>query len=202
MAHPHAHARAHHHAKAHKIIKGAGYKHGGMVHEDAAADRRMIEKGIHEHDRQMHGGKLTKLKLAHGGHVDGHHAKPHMAKRARGGRTGHTKVNVIVAPQGGGAHPVPVPVGGAGLPAVAPRPIGAPAAGAGLMPPQAQRPPMGMGPPGAPPMGGPMGGAPMLRKRGGHIPHMEGGAGSGVGRTEKPHEYGGSRGFKPRRISP
>ena len=115
--------------------------------------------------------------LAHGGHVH----------RARGGKTGgkHTKVNVIVAPQGGGAHP-PMP-----MPARPPMAAG-PAPGAGgpppMPPPAMTRPGMGMPGAGGPPMGAPPPG--MMRAKGGRIPHMEAGAGSGEGRLEKIREYG------------
>ncbi len=37
------------------------------------------------------------------------------------------------------------------------------------------------------------------RARGGHV-HMDAGAGGGEGRIEKMHEYGGSRGFKPKKV--
>lgn len=207
MAHPHAHARSHHVEKAHGLIHRTGnhaVKHrarGGALHEDAAEDAHMIERGVHEHESAMHKGEpKTKLKLKHGGHVDGEHARHHLAKRARGGATGGgkkghaTKVNVIVAPQGGGgARPVPVPVPAARPPGVggAPPPMPPPGMGAPS--------PMGGAPMGAGPMG-PRPGmpGPMMRARGGHVPHMEAGAMSGPGRIEKTHEYGVG-GFKPKK---
>lgn len=200
MAHPHAHERAHETAKARHLISRTGYKRGGAVDGDEAQDRGMIARGVHEHESNMHKGEpKTKLRLASGGEVDGEKGRQHLAKRARGGATHHakkgTKVNVIVMPQGGGgARPVPVPV------PAGPRPMGPPApAAAPPMPPPGGAPPM------AGPMGAPMGarppgvsGGPLLRARGGKVPHMTAGAGSGPGRIEKDHAYG-EGGFKPKK---
>lgn len=192
MAHPHAAARADETAKARHLITRTGYKRGGAV-GDEAEDARMVSRGVHEHEANMHKGEpKTKLKLRSGGSVDGESARHHLAKRARGGAThgkkGSTKVNVIVAPQGGGgARPVPVPVPTRPPMAVGappPAPVGAPPMGAGM--PMGARP--GMPPPGAP----------MMRARGGKVPHMEAGAASGPGRIEKTHEYG-EGGFKPKK---
>lgn len=194
MAHPHAHERSDEVAKARHLISRTGYKRGGAVDGDEAQDRGMIARGVHEHEANMHKGEpKTKLRLASGGQVDGEKGRQHLAKRARGGATHKkgTKVNVIVMPQGGGgARPVPVPV------PAGPRPVGAPApAAAAPMPPPGAAPPMGapMGgrPPGVP-------GGPMLRARGGKVPHMDAGAMSGPGRIQKPHEYG-EGGFKPKK---
>jgi hypothetical protein len=137
--------------------------------------------------------------------VEGEKGRQHLAKRARGGATGKkghsTKVNVIIAPQGGGGPP------GMASP-IAPRPAMPPPA---AMPPGGGAPP-GMMPPGAggpprPPMPMPPGGggmmppgAGMMRKRGGGIPEQAGG-GSGLGRIEKARDYGtGSRGFTPKKV--
>lgn len=189
MAHPHAEQRTAHVARANKMIGRAGYRNGGSVRDDDAQDRKEIAAAVHKHEKHDHKGE-PETKLRSGGHVDGEKGRAHLAKRARGGAMSHkggksTKVNVIVAPQGGGAHPVPVPV-----------PVHPPGAGA---PPGAAPmggPPMGggMAPPGGMPPGGGM--PPMMRKRGGKIPHMEAGAMSGPGRIEKMHEYG-EGGFKP-----
>jgi hypothetical protein len=183
MTHPYAHHRAENRAKAHKMVDRAGYKRGGAVHDDAAADAKMIRRGVHEHERHMHKGEAETPIL------EGAESRKHLAKRARGGHVGKkghsTKVNVIVAPQGGGGMHPPMPMP---MPPPNAAPVGA---GAPAMPPP--RPPMG----GAGMM--PTGPAPMMRKRGGHIPHMEAGAMSGPGRIEKMHEYG-KGGFKPKKV--
>lgn len=102
-------------------------------------------------------------------------------QRASGGRTksrkgGHTHVNVIVAPQGGGGagpgamppmgvHPVP-PVVPPGMPP------GMPPGAAGAMPPPGAmppRPPMGMPPPGAMPPGALATGGRVKRAAGGSV---------------------------------
>ena len=125
---------------------------------------------------------------------------------ARGGKVKHgkagskTKVNVIIAPQGGGHPPMPMPPPGA-------------MAGHPMPPPGAGGPPPGL-PPGGPPGGMPMpppGGmpphpmGPMRRggrvsafKRGGKVGKspeavskaQEGGAGGARGRLDKIREYG------------
>lgn len=193
MAHPYAEHRTEERARAGSVMSRCGYADGGAV-SDRKQDAAMVARGVHEHESHMHKGEpKTKVKLRHGGSVDGQEAKQHLAKRARGGRTGkHTKVNVIVMPQGGGgmggARPVPVPVPARPPMAAAPPPAAAPAPPPGAMPVgMGARPPM-------PPMGG---GAPMMRARGGKVPHMEAGAASGPGRIEKTHEYG-EGGFKPK----
>lgn len=62
-----------------------GYAMGG--HADAKADEAMIRKAIGEHDKQLHGGKHTRLKFKRGGHVEGGRSKSRPDCRARGGST-------------------------------------------------------------------------------------------------------------------
>lgn len=196
MAHPNAAARAPFVAKARKLMSHTGYARGGSVHSDAKEDARMIERGVGQHEAHDHPGKpKTKLHLGDG--VGGEKGRTHLAKRARGGAThgkhkGHsTKVNVIVAPQGGGAPPAMPP-----RPAMPPPGAGAPPG----MPPPGMMPPGGPPrPPMAPPGGGMMPpGAGMMRKRGGSIPDQAGG-GSGLGRIDKARSYG-EGGFKPKKV--
>ena len=142
MAHPHANERSHERAKAHKLVSRTGYARGGSVHGDAKEDANMIERGVHEHEAALHKGEhKTKLHLGDG--VEGEKGRHHLAKRARGGATGKkghsTRVNVIVAPQGGGGGGPP----GMASP-IAPRPA---------MPPPAAMPSGGAPPGMMPPLG-------------------------------------------------
>src|SRR6185312_11045455 len=123
-----------------------------------------------------HGLAAWRKKRARGGKVDGSAPKTRLDRRARGGKVNGkgTKINIIIAPQGGGAP--------AGAPQMLP-----PGPPPGAMPPPMARPPIAPpGPPGIPPqpMPGPM------RKDGGRVPHLTGGAGGGEGRMEKAKAYG------------
>lgn len=217
MAHPYHEARHEDHRRANELVRKTGYRHlahGGRVDEDEAEDKAMITKAVHEHEDHEHGGERTKLKLKHGGEAEGHKARHHLAKRARGGKAGHgknTKVQVIVAPQGGGggdaqaAHQQGMQQGAVmGARAMAAK-MGAGAGGPGAGPVGGSGPPAppaaGMapsGPPMAPRPAAPPGGAPagMIRAKGGRV-EMEAGSGGGEGRIEKMHEYG-KGGFKPK----
>lgn len=125
-------------------------------------------------------GMAALKKRKRGGKVEGDAPRHRMDRphRASGGKVNGkgTKINIIIAPQGGaGAAP-----GGPPMP-----PPGA------MPPPTAIRPPMGAPPPmppGAPPPGGmpPPG---MMRNSGGRV-HMTAGSGSGDGREEKIRAYG------------
>ena len=139
-------------------------------------------------------------------------------KRARGGRTskkgGHTHVNVIVAPQGGGAGAGPVPPialgggpGGPMPPVMPPRPPMASPMGAGpMMPPPGGLPP-GMPPPGMMPP----------RASGGRVQRAKGGAvhddeaqdkalikkelkAEGLARSDKAERADGGRLVAPKRL--
>lgn len=167
--------------------------------------------------------KLKEGGCVEGGMAKGHLARRARGGSTPGKKGTH--VNVIVAPQGGGMHP-PGPGMPPGQPMTPPRPPMAPPPGAGqpMMPPRPAGPPPGAGmpPPGAgmrPPgmmkRGGGVqttlekgepsesllqakrGGRAEKRAKGGHVPHMEAGAGGAEGRIEKMHEYG-EGGFKPK----
>ena len=49
------------------MAANAGYKRGGKVHEDIAADKKLIKKAIRQHDEHMHEGKHEELHLKKGG---------------------------------------------------------------------------------------------------------------------------------------
>jgi len=109
----HAKVRHAEETKAREHMRRAGYSlggiigraRGGKVHPDAAADKKMVEKGVHQHERHDHKGEpLTKLKLTRGGHVEGEGTRHRIDRRARGGSVpsgkGHkgkgVNLNVII----------------------------------------------------------------------------------------------------------
>lgn len=174
------------HARAKDLLDG--YARGGDVdsqhHKSPASDKvedaRMVRHAMAEHDSQLHPGKHTRLKLAHGGAAEGEKSRRRLDRGGRSGGHGKSKashVNVIVAPNGGGgeggARPVPVPVPAAGG-APMPPPMPPPGMPPGGMPPGGPPRPM-MPPPGAVPGGVPGMPPPGLRSRGGRAGHKDGG---------------------------
>ena len=80
-----------------KADKGRKFKEGGIMKDaDLAQDKKMVKKAVSMHDKQLHGGKKTKLeKLCGGGGVK---------KMARGGGIeikGKTKGTMIKMCGGG-----------------------------------------------------------------------------------------------------
>jgi hypothetical protein len=177
----------------HHLGKGGGhFAEGGR--SDYEQDKRMVAKGIHEHERKMHPGeKETKIRLADGGMADGNAspARADRSPRGKGGKDSGRKTHIaIVVNPGGGAPgagaparpvPVPVPVHAPPPPMAGPPPGAMPPPRPPMPPPGAGMPPPGMGAP-------PPGGMPMMRKHGGSTrgrPEMHSGQGSGEGRIEQ-----------------
>jgi hypothetical protein len=153
---------------------------------DRLADISRVKKAVHEHEAHDHKGeKKTPLEgLRHGGKTR-HEVE---GKRAKGGRLdrkqGGSKVNVVVAPQGGApgpSRPVPVPV-----------PV------AGGVPPGARPPIAGMGAgPGGPPGVPAKRGGKVKRAAGGDT-YMHGASKGGLGRLEKSREEAREEPKQPR----
>lgn len=169
---------------------------GGQV-SDGAEDKKLVAKGIGQHESHDHqGSKPTKLKLKEGGDVEGEPSAPRLDRKSSGGAAKGKKsgnhVNVIIAPPAkDSAPPMPPPMMPPPHPPMAGPPPGPPPGPPGAPPPGAMGPPKPpMGPP--PGMGGPPPGMPM-RASGGRVPHLTGGAGGGEGRMEKAAAYGGDK---------
>ena len=169
MAHPsHAtHASMRREGQRNHASKIRHFAGGG----DVAQDKTMIRKAFAEHDKQLHGGKKTRLKLRAGGHVEGKASKP------RADRSGRKHAHRDM----GGTTPMPQ----------APQaPMGAGAQPQQMITPQAAQiaklRAMGVTPPqgGMPPQGAmPAQGAPMQQQRRG-------------GRTAEKRAKGGATGMK------
>ncbi len=162
-----------HAAKAKSMLGRCGYANGGGLSASSARLKSAAQG-------KVMGAAPPMQALAKGGKVRGRHS---------------THVNVMIAPQGGGAPPprpvpVPVPMGG-------PPGAGGPPPPMGLARPPGMPPPPGAGmPPGGPPPGLAGGIPPGLRpgmKRGGGVKGypLDDGAGGGAGRKEKAAAYGG-----------
>lgn len=180
MAHPYQSEADASHRRA--LQRCAG---GGAV-EDEKQDKKLVAKGVHQHENHEHEGKHTNLKLASGGKVPGAPAKGHLGKMARGGRTkGPARVNIVISTGGGeGERQMAMRQG---------LQLGAQTARQG--PPMPPRPPMlppgaGMAPPGAPPPGMPPGAGmppprPPMKSGGAVYPHPGVGGGGGEARLMK-----------------
>lgn len=191
----HATSREKSQAQAERRVSRAGYAKGGRIHsdvkEDEKADKKLVERGVHQHERHDHKGEPeTKLRLKRGGKVDGEDGAPRLDRRARGGSVkGKGRgLNIIIhnqpmhpaekqqAQQQGmqqgmrvgaalGARQAAVRMGGGGGPPVSP-PGGAAGAGPGRLPIAG---PGGGGPPGMPPMGAPPQRPPGMMAHGGRL---------------------------------
>lgn len=181
-------AKQEHSEKAKNVLRGAGYARGGGVspkrHSDEKEDKALIKKMV---------GK-AKIKVKHGGKIDG--KKPHARadKFKRGGSVprGHTKININV----GAAEAEKKQALQTGMALGAKMAASRPMAGA----PMQARPPMGA-PAGGPPPGGPPMPPPGAKKGGrmykhggpvrvAGVPHLKGGAGGAKGRMSKIASYG------------
>lgn len=143
---------------------------GGAVEKDEAKDKKLVKKGIRQHETHEHGGEHTDLKLRGGGKVKGEAAKQHLGRRARGGRAskGPSRINIVIATGKDRDQPPPAPP----MPPPGPPP----------MPPPGPPP----GPPGAGPGGPPPGLRPPMQRGGGvPYPHPEAGGGGGKARLMK-----------------
>jgi len=103
MANSHDHSHLRHmavqqHAERIHEIQRDHRAHGGRG--DEAADKILVTKGVHDHEKAMHkGSPLTHLNLRDGGHAEGHSGRHRLdrARRADGG-----KVDSIYRDRNGG----------------------------------------------------------------------------------------------------
>lgn len=135
------HHEKHGRKKARAMLNRAGYASGGHVHardSDEAEDEKLVAKGVHKHESNMHKGE-PKTKLKSGGAAHGFASGGRLDQKSRGkskGKSGKgthiTIVNMPHHPSAGGPPGGPMPVGGAGAPPIPPRPpIGVPPGGPG-----------------------------------------------------------------------
>ena len=146
------------HSRAVHRLRRAGYKADGgrtVSATDDESDKRLLRKGIHQHDAQLHPGKHTKLKLRKGGKIDGPRAEHGAHRRARGGgipKLGHKGGNINIVLHGGAGEKQAAHQQGTQEGMAQGMRLGA-AMGARRAAQQMQRPPMGGPPPGGPPQG-------------------------------------------------
>lgn len=156
------------------LLKGCSYAKGGKVHKPKEGSKAEEAKESSSEKKQEAKAKKEV------GKVDGKVSKNRLDKLARGGKAkGHkakTQVNVMVQP---GQQKVPVPVAVKTPVPIAPNGVNPMPAGPGM----GGAPVAGM--PGQNPMK--KGGKVKRHKRamGGKVPHMDAGAGGGLGRLEK-----------------